>query len=78
MIDYSMYENDEDFMDMLDYVRANCLIDKDQLSNETDFDTELIEKHFDFIQAIVSEEIEEGELHDAFGSDIAKGYIDSL
>lgn len=78
MIDYSKYEDNEDFMEMLDYVRGNCLIDKDQLAEETDLDRELIDEHFDFIQAIVSEEIREGELHDADGSDVAEGYVNSF
>ena len=78
MIDYSDYEENEEFMEMLDYLRGNCLLDKDQLADETDIDRAFIEEYFDFIQTIVSEEIREGEINDAYGSDVAEGYINRL
>lgn len=78
MIDYSNYEENEEFMEMLDYLRGNCLLDKDQLADETDIDREFIEEYFDFIQSIVSEEIREGEINDAYGSDVAEGYLNTL
>ena len=46
--------------------------------NELDIDPKFISEHFRFIQAIVSEEIETGEINDAYGSDIAEGYVNSL
>ena len=46
--------------------------------NELDIDPEFIREHFRFIQAIVAEEIQAGELNDANGSDIAEGYVKSL
>lgn len=78
MIDYSNYEENEEFMEMLDYLRGNCLLDKEQLADETDIDREFIEEYFDFIQSIVSEEIREGEINDAYGSDVAEGYLNTL
>ena len=78
MIDYSDYEENEEFMEMLDYLRGNCLLDKDQLIDETDFEIDLIEKYFNLIQSIVSEEIRLGEINDADGAEVAKGYVNSL
>lgn len=78
MIDYSNYEENEEFMEMLDYLRGNWLLDKEQLADETDIDREFIEEYFDFIQSIVSEEIREGEINDAYGSDVAEGYLNTL
>ncbi len=76
MIDYQKYM--EDFMESLNYLRGNCLLDEDQMIDELDIDPEFISEHFNLIQAIVSEEIEAGELNDAIGSDIAEGYVNSL
>ena len=78
MIDYSDYEENEEFMEMLDYLRGNCLLDKDQLADETDIDREFIEEHLGFIQSIVSEEIRGGEINDAYGLDVAEGYVNNL
>ena len=46
--------------------------------NELDIDPKFISEHFNLIQAIFSGEIEAGELNDAYGSDIAEGYVNSL
>ena len=78
MIDYQKYMENEDFMEMLNYLRGNCLLDEDQMIDELDIDSEFIREHFNLIQAIVSEEIEASELNDAYGSDIAEGYVNSL
>ena len=78
MIDYEKYMENEDFMESLNYLRGNCLLDEDQMIDELDIDPEFIREHFNLIQAIVSEEIQAGELNDAYGSDIAEGYVNSL
>ena len=78
MIDYEKYMENEDFMEMLDYLRGNCLLDEDQMIDELDIDPKFISEHFNLIQAIVAEEIQAGEINDANGSDIAEGYVNSL
>ncbi len=78
MIDYEKYMKNEDFMESLNYLRGNCLLDEDQMIDELDIDPEFISEHFNLIQAIVAEEIEVGEINDANGSDIAEGYMNSL
>ena len=75
MIDYSKYTEDENFMKLLRYFRANILVGIDELSDQTDFDRGFIEKHFNLIQAIVSEEIMEGKIKDEDGAELVKGFI---
>ena len=58
MIDYERYIENEDFMESLNYLRGNCLLDEDQMIDELDIDPKFIREHFNLIQAIVSEEIE--------------------
>lgn len=78
-INYKEYAENEDFMEMLDYLRENYLLDVDQMIDELDdTDPEFIREHFDLIQDIVAEEISEGEVNDAYGADIAEGYINTL
>ncbi len=78
-INYKEYAENEDFMEMLNYLRENCLLDVDQMIDELDdIDPEFIREHFDLIQDIIAEEISEGEVNDAYGADIAEGYINTL
>ena len=78
MIDYSAYKDDEDFMQLLEYVRENVLVCVDEIADGTDFDREFIEKHFRLIQAIVSEELMAGNIKDEYGAEVVNGFINTL
>lgn len=77
MIDYKKFENDDDFMSILDYLRYESLADEYQVSETLDIDLETANKHFRLAQAVVAEEIANGETTN-YDSDVALGFIDYL
>ncbi len=77
MVDYKKYENDEDFMDILNYLRCESLADKWEVAETLDIDLETVNKHFRLAQAVVAEEIANGECTN-YDSDIAFGFMDYI
>lgn len=78
MSDYEKYKDDEDFVEILEYLRENVLASEDEVVDGTDLGWEIIDKYYSIAQAIVAEEIEEGQITDSEGVEIAYGYIDYL
>lgn len=77
MIDYTEFEENEDFMDVLEYLRFNCLASEWEVADGLDMDMDIVDEHFKLAQAIVSEEIMEGEVA-SYDADIALGFMDYL
>ena len=78
MIDYKKYENDETFNEILDFLRENCLASEDEVADATDIDWKDIDQFYRLAQAIVAEELEQGEIIDQEGYEIATGFMDYL
>lgn len=78
MIDYKKYENDETFNEILDFLRENCLASEDEVADATDIDWKDIDRFYRLAQAIVAEELEQGEIIDEEGYEIATGFMDYL
>ncbi len=77
MIDYKEYENNDDFMAILDYLRYESLADEWEVSETLDIDLETVNKHYRLAQAVVAEEIENEETTN-YDSDVAFGFMDYL
>lgn len=78
MIDYKKYENDETFNEILDFLRENCLASENEVADATDIDWKDIDQFYRLAQAIVAEELEQGEIIDEEGYEIATGFMDYL
>ncbi len=77
MINYKKYENDDDFMSILDYLRCYSLAEPENIADELDIDIEIVNKYFNLAQAVVAEEIANGETTND-DSDVALGFMDYL
>lgn len=77
MVDYKKYEDNDDFMAILDYLRCESLADEYEVSETLDIDLETVNKHYSLAQAVVAEEIMDGETTN-YDADIALGFMDYL
>lgn len=73
MLDYKKYEDNDDFMAILDYLRGYSLADEWEVSEMLDIELETVNKHYK-AQAVVAEEISKGETTN-YDSDVALGYM---
>lgn len=77
MLDYKKHEDNDDFMAILDYLRGYSLADEWEVSEMLDIDLETVNKHYSLVQAVVTEEIANGETTN-YDADVALGFIDYL
>ncbi len=77
MVDYKKYENDEDFMAILDYLRCYSLANEWEVSETLDIDLEIVNKNYKLAQGVVAEEIANGECTH-YDSDVALGFMDYI
>ncbi len=95
MVDYKKFENDDNFMAILNYLRCESLKEPDEqgrrsrfaqqnsehdeweVSETLDIDIEVVNKYFRLAQAVVAEEIANGETTN-YDSDIALGFMDYI
>ncbi len=54
MVDYKKYENDDDFMSILEYLRCYSLANECEVSETLDIDLEIVNKYYKFAQAVVA------------------------
>ena len=72
MIDYTMYAENEDFMEILNYLRGDCIASECEVIDALDMDADIVEEHYKLAQAVVAEEIENGIIGDPEGAAIAE------
>ncbi len=77
MIDYKKFENDDNFIAILDYLRYESLTNEWEVSETLDIDLETVNKYFRLAQAVVAEEITNGKATN-YDADIALGFMDYL
>jgi hypothetical protein len=78
MINYDKFRDDEDFMEILDFLRERCTACEDEVADATDIDFKVVKKHFNLAQAIVAEEIDHGEINDPEGWEVVQGSEDYI
>ena len=72
------YRDTEEYQDILEYLRCNCVSTKDEVCDDLDFRYSLVDLYFDEIQAIVAEEIAQGKICDPWGYELMCGFMDYL
>lgn len=77
MVDYKKYENDDNFMAILNYLRCESLADEWEVSETLDINMEVVNNYFRLAQAVVAEEIMNGETTN-YDADIALGFMDYI
>lgn len=76
--DYAEYLENETFMDILDYIRGNCIATEDEVADGLDIPKSEVMPYYRIAQAMVSEELDRGISHDPEGESVARGFMDAL
>lgn len=77
IVDYKKYENDENFMAILNYLRCESLVDEQEVTETLDINLEIVSKYFSLAQTVVVEEIINSETTN-YDADIALGFMDYI
>lgn len=72
------YKETEEYQEILDYFRCNCLSTPDEIADGLDCRISLVELYYKEMQTMIAEEIARGEIYDPWGYEIMSGYMDEL